>query len=231
MTYKKSSTDETTYSPIEENCESQWYNFHYTSNPGETFVVDKGKWVDAYYYSGKYGAFGNVPIKAYTDNTSENALADAKSDFADAVKLLTETDKNYSASSVYKQAAGIQTSKDNSSSIKMLETASMDIYSYLETLGAVKYPENAIKKIGLGDINKDLTINASDAVIMLKVYASSLAGNTYDLTYAQEKYADVNSDEKIDSKDAVICLKYYADVLAGVTTVSLEQYMSERQGS
>ena len=231
MTYKKSSTDETTYSPIEENCESQWYNFHYTSNPGETFVVDKGKWVDAYYYSGKYGAFGNVPIKAYTDNTSENALTDAKSDFADAMKLLTETDKNYSASSVYKQAAGIQTSKDNSSSIKMLKTASMDIYSYLETLGAVKYPENAIKKIGLGDINKDLTINASDAVIMLKVYASSLAGNTYDLTYAQEKYADVNSDEKIDSKDAVICLKYYADVLAGVTTVSLEQYMSERQGS
>lgn len=231
MSYKYgSATGEKAYSSIEENCESQWYNFHYTSNPGETFVIDKGKWIDSYGCEGKYGTLGNVPIKAYTDYTSESAINTAKSDFSNAIEKLIASDSNYTSAAVYKQAAGIQTSKENSSSIKMLETASLNIYSHLETLGAVKYPENAIKKIGLGDINKDLAINASDAVIMLKVYAGSLAGNNYFLTYAEEKYGDINSDGKIDSKDAVIALQYYANILAGTTTVSLEQYMSERQG-
>lgn len=232
LSYKYgSSSGKSAYSPIEENSSSQWYDFNYTSNPKESYVIDNGKWVDAYYYSGKYGAFGNVPIKAYTDNISENELTSANTKLSEAIDLLKSSDENYSSTNVYKQAVLVENTTEFSDSVVMLNTATGNIYSYLEKVGAVSYPENAIKEIILGDLNKDGGVDSNDAVIILKSYAAKIANIDFFLTYSEEKYGDVNGDGSIDSNDAVICLQYYATIIAGIDTGSVEEFLKKRTGS
>lgn len=60
---------------------------------------------------------------------------------------------------------------------------------------------------GSGDITGDGTVNASDAVVVLRYFAGSL---TEELTTDQLNAADVNNDGKVNATDAVIILRTVA---------------------
>ena len=68
---------------------------------------------------------------------------------------------------------------------------------------------------GLGDLNADDTVNASDAAQILIAAAAIGAGRDAGLTEAQKIAADVNSDETINASDAAIGLIYAAAAGAG----------------
>ncbi|MBR5513610.1 MAG: fibronectin type III domain-containing protein [Ruminococcus sp.] len=66
-----------------------------------------------------------------------------------------------------------------------------------------------------GDVNDDITIDASDASKVLEEYAAMSTGNDSLLNDKQKKAADVNDDGKIDSSDASKILEYYASASTG----------------
>ena len=68
---------------------------------------------------------------------------------------------------------------------------------------------------GLGDLNGDSTVNASDAAMMLIAAAKIGAGNESGLTPAQEKQADLNGDGIVNASDAALTLQYAAMIGAG----------------
>jgi hypothetical protein len=94
------------------------------------------------------------------------------------------------------------------------------IFGYTDSTAydyAVKYSRrfvdletNSIKSAISGDVNGDDKVDARDAVVVLKDYASQILGNktTLDLSTA-----DMNDDGKINSSDAVIIFKQYAQSL------------------
>ena len=69
--------------------------------------------------------------------------------------------------------------------------------------------------IGLGDVNADRIINASDAAQVLIAAARLGAGTDPGLTEVQAADADVNGDSKINASDAAVILIYAAAVGAG----------------
>ena len=69
--------------------------------------------------------------------------------------------------------------------------------------------------IGLGDVNADRLINASDAALVLIAAAKLGAGTDPGLTEVQASNANVNGDETINATDAAIILIYAAAVGAG----------------
>lgn len=76
-------------------------------------------------------------------------------------------------------------------------------------------------KMFLGDLNKDKKIDSKDAVLVLRSYAESLAGNKINVSI---KLGDVNYDAKLDSKDAVIILRYYAAKLANIYDGNIKDF-------
>lgn len=82
----------------------------------------------------------------------------------------------------------------------------------------LKHTFSSIIKDGKGDVNGDGIIDASDATMVLSIYAKASSNN--ELTEKEKQYldkADVNGNGKIDAVDASIILSYYADKSAGVS--------------
>ncbi|MCR4644158.1 MAG: endonuclease [Oscillospiraceae bacterium] len=77
---------------------------------------------------------------------------------------------------------------------------------------------------GLGDLNEDGIVNASDAALILIAAASIGAEGSSGLNAAQEQAADVNGDGIINASDAAIVLIYAAAAGAG-QHVSLSDYI------
>lgn len=67
---------------------------------------------------------------------------------------------------------------------------------------------------GLGDVNNNGYIDASDASAVLSAYASLAAIKNYTITDEFQRTADVNMDGIIDAKDASFILSYYARISA-----------------
>jgi hypothetical protein len=105
--------------------------------------------------------------------------------------------------------------------------AADNIYAYLEQKGKIKFPENAVRNVILGDNNDDFKSNSSDAVNILRAYANALTGKDIGFSYKQEKASDVNGDGKINSIDAVIVLRYYANQLISSSDMTVEQYLKK----
>ncbi|MCR4646213.1 MAG: dockerin type I repeat-containing protein [Oscillospiraceae bacterium] len=81
---------------------------------------------------------------------------------------------------------------------------------------------------GLGNINTDEAINASDAALVLIAAASIGAGKESGLTEAQTKRADLNGDRIVNASDAAIILQYAALVGSGVEK-TLPEYLAEKK--
>jgi hypothetical protein len=73
-----------------------------------------------------------------------------------------------------------------------------------------------------GDVNDDNKVNSSDAVIILKSYATVLAGGMQTL---DSNYADINGDGNINSVDAVWILKYFAASMIDSDIGTIDDYM------
>lgn len=227
LRYKyKNSEGKTAYSPIEENCSSSWCDFIYTSNERESYILESGSWKDTIRYEGQYGEFGNLPIKAYTDDTDEKSLEAAKSSLDNAVGMLkaNETFRTLVTLDEYKLADLVMSSPHYLSSPSMVRNAAYNIFAYLEGIHLITFPKNAVMEYGLGDLNKDGTVNSMDATVILAAYADYILTQKIDLTYSQQMAADVNRDEKIDSKDATMILTYYAKQILSAEKIDFEQY-------
>ncbi len=74
-----------------------------------------------------------------------------------------------------------------------------------------------------GDINKDNSVDASDASMVLTIYASVSTGDSSMLTPEFVKTADINQDGAVDASDASAILQYYAYVSTGGKE-SIEDY-------
>ncbi len=67
-----------------------------------------------------------------------------------------------------------------------------------------------VKKINIGDVNGDDTINSTDASTVLMEYGLISTGGVLTFTKKQRIYGDVNSDGAVDSSDASLILEIYA---------------------
>ncbi|MBP0973422.1 MAG: hypothetical protein J5851_05880 [Oscillospiraceae bacterium] len=79
-------------------------------------------------------------------------------------------------------------------------------------------------KTALGDMNHDMTINASDAALILVEAASLGSGNPTTFGYAQRQSCDVNGDGVTNASDAASILIYAAAVGAGNKDVRLSDF-------
>ena len=80
---------------------------------------------------------------------------------------------------------------------------------------------------GVGDLDSDNIVNASDAAKILIAAAAAGAGGDYGLTEAQMAAADLNGDNIVNASDAALVLIYAAYVGAGGTD-SLPDYLKTR---
>lgn len=82
-------------------------------------------------------------------------------------------------------------------------------------------------EFGLGDVNLDKTIDASDAADVLIAAARIGAGDDAGLTAQQSTLADVNSDGSVNAGDAAAILSYAAELGAQTFTGTLEEYLAQ----
>ena len=82
-------------------------------------------------------------------------------------------------------------------------------------------------EFGLGDVNLDKTIDASDAADVLIAAARIGAGDDAGLTAQQSALADVNSDGSVNAGDAAVILSYAAELGAQTFTGTLEEYLAQ----
>ncbi len=67
---------------------------------------------------------------------------------------------------------------------------------------------NGVSAYTFGDVTMDQKIDSGDALVVLKMAANLLEGNT-----TEESAADVNGDGRVDSSDALLILKYAAQLI------------------
>ncbi|MBR5513139.1 MAG: leucine-rich repeat protein [Ruminococcus sp.] len=67
-----------------------------------------------------------------------------------------------------------------------------------------------VKKINIGDVNGDETVNSTDASAVLEEYGIVSTGAAFTFTKKQRIYGDVNFDGAVDSSDASCILEIYA---------------------
>ncbi|MBE6876329.1 MAG: hypothetical protein E7496_06335 [Ruminococcus sp.] len=84
---------------------------------------------------------------------------------------------------------------------------------------------NPAKKVSVGDLNQDDTVDASDAAVLLKTAANLGAGLPSGLSPELEKAADVNQDDEINSADSALILVYSAGRGTGEITVEFSEYL------
>lgn len=95
-----------------------------------------------------------------------------------------------------------------------------------ENIGSI--PVIADNAAGLGDVDGNNAVDASDASAVLGEYSILSTGGTSKFTDSQKKRADVNKDGSIDSSDASHILAYYAYLSTGGSK-SMEEYMGYAQ--
>lgn len=95
-----------------------------------------------------------------------------------------------------------------------------------ENIGSI--PVIADNAAGLGDVDGNNAVDASDASAVLGEYSILSTGGTSKFTAAQKKSADVNKDDSIDSSDASHILAYYAYLSTGGSK-TMEEYMGYAQ--
>lgn len=83
------------------------------------------------------------------------------------------------------------------------------------TITTTETPPSTEQDYILGDVNKDKTVDSSDASCVLVNYAIIQTGGESELTEIQKKAADVNKDGMMDSSDASKILTYYAMISTG----------------
>lgn len=89
--------------------------------------------------------------------------------------------------------------------------------SYADPVYVAANKKSVISEEKIGDVNNDGKVDITDATLILKYYANSLAGIPMDTSDTFIKnYADVNDDRSIDISDATFVLKYYAMNIAGM---------------
>lgn len=81
--------------------------------------------------------------------------------------------------------------------------------------GDSSYLNGEKNSIGKGDLNGDGEINSTDAVMILKSFAATLAGSQSKYTSFFMEKGDINGDGSVNSVDAVKILIYYAKTLTG----------------
>ncbi len=97
------------------------------------------------------------------------------------------------------------------------------------SLGAAPAPtEQPEPMLGLGDVNGDETVNASDAATVLIAAAKIGAGGDSGLTDAQKTAANVNGDEAINASDAALILVYAAKIGAG-ESLTIEEFLDSQE--
>lgn len=72
-----------------------------------------------------------------------------------------------------------------------------------------------VKKINLGDVDSDDSVNSSDASSVLAEYALTSTGDNGEFTKKQRIFADMNFDGIVDSSDASLILERYAKESTG----------------
>ncbi|MBR3629798.1 MAG: hypothetical protein IKN55_04910, partial [Oscillospiraceae bacterium] len=82
---------------------------------------------------------------------------------------------------------------------------------------------------GLGNLNEDDAVNASDAALMLIEAATIGAGREGTFTEEQNTRADVNGDKTVNASDAALTLQYAASVGTG-NTQSFGEYLKSTKG-
>lgn len=85
---------------------------------------------------------------------------------------------------------------------------------------------NNESKFGLGDVNRDGTVNALDASAVLTAYANTAVGKDSGLDDEQTILADVNGDKDVNALDASFILSYYAFIATGGNG-SINDFMSK----
>ncbi len=88
--------------------------------------------------------------------------------------------------------------------------------------------EAVLPGAGMGDLNEDNIVNASDAAQILIASAAAGAGGDYGLTEAQIAAADINKDGEVNASDAALILIYAAYVGSAESPVSLEEFLKTR---
>lgn len=105
-----------------------------------------------------------------------------------------------------------------------IETAAVGI----STKTAIKYDEetdqylssgDTLSGVKLGDFNTDLSVDASDASMILAYYADVSTGKSINLS-GKEQLADVNRDAVVDATDASAVLSYYAALMTTGATAT-----------
>lgn len=80
------------------------------------------------------------------------------------------------------------------------------------------------KKVNLGDVNINGSVDALDASIILTEYALIATGHDSSLNAEQKKAANLNKDGAVDALDASLVLSYYAYTATG-GKLSVEDYI------
>ena len=86
--------------------------------------------------------------------------------------------------------------------------------------------ENIATAFFQGDVDSNGTINADDAYLTLKEYASVSVGKSSDFVPAQRRAADMDNNNTANADDAYLMLKFYAACSVG-QDVDLETFLQE----
>lgn len=202
------------YLAIEENSSiNSNFALHYHADPGESYILSENEWVDTTTMKGEYGAFGNIPLKAFAQRTETgeplrlNTALSLAEQAADAPgEVLTEAIRQG------------QTVRESGSGTAAHTYASATLLSVLETeIGSPQFPEYLYADFDeiSGDSNQNGSIEIADATEVLKIYASRSVGQMIRLRQGETYAMDVVTDGTIDLNDASEILQRYAKAAAG----------------
>ncbi len=199
------------YIPIEETISLQT-NFvvNCGSKANESYFLSDGQWTDSFGQEGDYGAFGNVPVKAFAVRT----------DGAESVMLDTALAKAAASTSsnAFLRQAEAEAIADINSSAAMKHGFACTLFTYLTIVdGSAIFPQYLYADTGAvcGDSDGDGSIAIGDAMEVLRVYANRAAGSIIRLTKGQEYAMDAVSNGEIKINDAAEILSMYAENAAG----------------
>lgn len=105
-------------------------------------------------------------------------------------------------------------------------SASVDVYPINSDIPIISYDITYFS--GLGDINKNGSVESTDASSVLYYYTSAATGDTFDFSDNQKLRADVNRDGFINSADASDILSYYSQVSTSTTEISWDDFFESK---
>lgn len=118
---------------------------------------------------------------------------------------------------------GISCSSGDSFDVKI--TGASEPIEYTVNFFSLKDVYAETGDLGLGDVNYDKRIDASDASSVLVEYSRLSTGRIGNFNSEQNKTADVNFDGKVDATDASTILVYYSYVSTAFSPLSMEDWL------